>query len=153
MFISFFSFGKFLMFWEFNSIELRTQRYSLSSITYQGTHPHFRFRIIFIHLLPCVALVILNCLLYSGMRKAEERKARLKTGSAGKVALKCMGSVDSQQSRRDCLTSFCSADIRYAKLVIFGCFHFSHTNHTFYLLTFFTFLYLLHLLILFMILS
>ena len=54
---------------------------------------------IFIHLLPCLSLVILNCLLFSGMRKADKRKDRLRTGSM--VALKDMGRSVSQDSRAE----------------------------------------------------
>ena len=42
--------------------------------------PH-RFRVVFVHLLPCISLVILNCLLLSGMRKADRRKVRLGTST------------------------------------------------------------------------
>jgi hypothetical protein len=44
--------------------------------------------VIFVHLLPCLALVMLNYLLFSGMRKAEMRKARLmKSTSEGRRAV------------------------------------------------------------------
>ena len=36
-----------------------------------------RFRVIFVHFLPCVSLVILNILLFSAMRRAERRRQKL----------------------------------------------------------------------------
>ena len=86
---------------------------SETSITFLNLKLHIsRFRIIFIHLVPCLALVILNCLLFSGMKKAEERKSRLRTGNGGKVvlALKDLRRSESQESKTESLTSFCSLD-------------------------------------------
>ena len=36
-----------------------------------------RFRVIFVQVLPCISLVILNILLFSAMRRAEQRRRRL----------------------------------------------------------------------------
>jgi hypothetical protein len=49
------------------------------------------------------------------MKKAEERKSRLRTGNGGKVvlALKDLGRSESQESKTESLTSFCSLDSRY----------------------------------------
>ena len=37
----------------------------------------FRFRILFVHWIPCISLVILNFLLFRAMRDAEKKRARL----------------------------------------------------------------------------
>ena len=37
----------------------------------------YRFRVLFVHLIPCVSLVILNILLFSAMRRAERRRQKL----------------------------------------------------------------------------
>ena len=36
-----------------------------------------RFRVVCVHLVPCVSLVILNILLFSAIRKAERRRQKL----------------------------------------------------------------------------
>ena len=36
-----------------------------------------RFRVIFVQVVPCISLVILNILLFSAMRRAEQRRRRL----------------------------------------------------------------------------
>ena len=54
---------------------------------------------IFIHLLPCLSLVILNCLLCLGMMKADKRKVRLRTSTM--VGLKAMGRSVSEDSRNE----------------------------------------------------
>ena len=36
-----------------------------------------RFRVVFVHLIPCVSLVLLNILLCNALRKADERRERL----------------------------------------------------------------------------
>ena len=39
---------------------------------------HFlRFRVLFVHMLPCLALVILNILLFRAMREADRKRERL----------------------------------------------------------------------------
>ena len=37
----------------------------------------FRFRVVFVQVVPCISLVILNILLFSAMRRAEQRRRRL----------------------------------------------------------------------------
>lgn len=38
---------------------------------------YFVFRVIFVHLLPCICLVALNCLLFRAMKQAQERRENL----------------------------------------------------------------------------
>ena len=46
-------------------------------ITKKPLSPPPRFRCLFVQLLPCISLVILNILLFSAMRRAEQRRRRL----------------------------------------------------------------------------
>ena len=48
-----------------------------STIQTAVTRAFFWFRVFFVHLLPCIFLVIFNILLCSAMKKAEQRRKRL----------------------------------------------------------------------------
>ena len=39
--------------------------------------PRFRFRVLFVHLIPCTMLVVLNILLFRTMKEAERKRERL----------------------------------------------------------------------------
>lgn len=38
---------------------------------------YFLFRVLFVHLLPCIALIVLNCLLFRAMRHAQKKRQKL----------------------------------------------------------------------------
>jgi hypothetical protein len=57
----------------------------------------FWFRVIFIQLVPCVSLVILNFLLFSAMRRAEKRRQRLMAAKAEVAAKQGNGKENKRQ--------------------------------------------------------
>ena len=60
----------------------------------------FRFRIIFVHLLPCVSLVTFNIMLFRAMKEAEKRRERLLSGQPNRHHCKVNRGGDTKDSKK-----------------------------------------------------
>ena len=43
---------------------------------------NFRFRVVLIHLIPCILLIVFNCLLFKGLKEVKKRKSMKRMGSS-----------------------------------------------------------------------